>query len=36
MVLPFQPLSVTFDEMRYSVDMPAVIFLSIRISLFTI
>ncbi|CAO2820693.1 unnamed protein product [Amaranthus hypochondriacus] len=23
MVLPFQPLSVTFDEMRYSVDMPA-------------
>ncbi|GMH11886.1 hypothetical protein Nepgr_013727 [Nepenthes gracilis] len=23
MVLPFQPLSITFDEIRYSVDMPA-------------
>ncbi|KAL2897787.1 ABC transporter G family member 37 [Bienertia sinuspersici] len=23
MVLPFQPLSVTFDEIRYSVDMPS-------------
>ncbi|XP_073007568.1 ABC transporter G family member 44-like [Typha latifolia] len=23
MVLPFAPLSVTFDDMRYSVDMPA-------------
>ncbi|XP_061952088.1 pleiotropic drug resistance protein 1-like [Populus nigra] len=22
MVLPFQPLSITFDEIRYSVDMP--------------
>lgn len=28
MVLPFEPLSVTFDEIRYSVDMPPVIFLS--------
>lgn len=24
MVLPFQPLSLTFDEIRYSVDMPQV------------
>lgn len=24
MVLPFSPLSVAFDNMRYSVDMPAV------------
>jgi len=24
MVLPFQPLAVSFDEIRYSVDMPAV------------
>ncbi|GMH11879.1 hypothetical protein Nepgr_013720 [Nepenthes gracilis] len=23
MVLPFEPLSITFDEIRYSVDMPA-------------
>lgn len=23
MVLPFQPLSITFDEIKYSVDMPA-------------
>ncbi|MCI40961.1 hypothetical protein A2U01_0062194, partial [Trifolium medium] len=22
MVLPFQPLSITFDEIRYAVDMP--------------
>lgn len=25
MVLPFQPLSLTFDEIRYSVDMPQVL-----------
>ena len=24
MVLPFQPLSIAFDEIRYSVDMPEV------------
>lgn len=24
MVLPFVPLSLTFDEIRYSVDMPQV------------
>ena len=24
MVLPFQPLSITFDDIRYSVDMPQV------------
>jgi len=24
MVLPFQPLAITFDEIRYSVDMPVV------------
>jgi len=24
MVLPFQPLSLTFDDIRYSVDMPQV------------
>ena len=25
MVLPFVPLSITFDDIRYSVDMPQVI-----------
>ena len=24
MVLPFQPHSITFDDIRYSVDMPEV------------
>ena len=24
MVLPFQPHSITFDDVRYSVDMPEV------------
>lgn len=24
MVLPFTPLSITFDEIRYAVDMPQV------------
>lgn len=28
MVLPFAPLSLTFDDIRYSVDMPEVIFIS--------
>jgi hypothetical protein len=28
MVLPFAPLSVAFDNIRYSVDMPAVIVLA--------
>lgn len=27
MVLPFSPLSLTFNDIRYSVDMPEVIFL---------
>lgn len=26
MVLPFEPYSITFDEISYSVDMPQVIF----------
>lgn len=26
MVLPFQPLSLAFDEIRYAIDMPQVIF----------
>lgn len=25
MVLPFQPLSLAFDEIRYAIDMPQVI-----------
>lgn len=29
MVLPFAPLSLTFNDIRYSVDMPEVIFLSV-------
>jgi hypothetical protein len=29
MVLPFAPLSLTFNDIRYSVDMPEVMFLSI-------
>lgn len=28
MVLPFEPHSITFDEITYSVDMPRVIILS--------
>lgn len=24
MILPFEPYSITFDDVRYSVDMPAV------------
>lgn len=24
MILPFQPLSISFDDLKYSVDMPAV------------
>lgn len=24
MLLPFEPLSITFDDIRYSVDMPQV------------
>ena len=35
MGFPYEPLSVTFDEVRYSVDMPAVRFLSFLITLFT-
>ena len=27
MVLPFTPLSITFDDIRYSVDMPQVLIL---------
>lgn len=27
MVLPFEPLSITFNEIRYAVDMPQVSFL---------
>lgn len=30
MVLPFTPLSITFDNIRYSVDMPQVTFLTSR------
>lgn len=30
MVLPFAPLSLTFNDIRYSVDMPEVIFLSMK------
>jgi len=26
MILPFQPLSISFDDLKYSVDMPAVRF----------
>lgn len=26
MVLPFQPLSLAFNEIRYAIDMPHVIF----------
>lgn len=25
MVLPFEPLSITFDEIKYAVDMPQVL-----------
>jgi hypothetical protein len=32
MVLPFAPLSVAFDNIRYSVDMPAVIVLAFLLS----
>ena len=28
MVLPFAPLSITFDDIRYSVDMPQVPYFS--------
>lgn len=27
MVLPFEPYSITFDEITYSVDMPQVIYI---------
>lgn len=27
MVLPFEQYSITFDEIRYSIDMPPVIFI---------
>lgn len=30
MVLPFEPLSLTFDDIRYSVDMPQVHYLFLR------
>ena len=30
MVLPFTPLSITFDEIRYAVDMPQVHELSLE------
>jgi hypothetical protein len=30
MVLPFQPLSITFDEIRYAVDMPQVLSILLR------
>lgn len=33
MVLPFQPHSITFDDVRYSVDMPEVIPYSFKRSL---
>jgi len=29
MVLPFEPLSLAFDEIRYAVDMPQVLLFSI-------
>lgn len=32
MVLPFAPLSVAFDNIRYSVDMPAVNILAFLLS----
>lgn len=25
MILPFEPLSITFDDIRYAVDMPQVL-----------
>jgi len=28
MVLPFQPLSFTFDEIKYSIDIPHVFYFS--------
>jgi len=33
MVLPFQPLSLTFDEIRYAVDMPQVLYILLRRSI---
>jgi hypothetical protein len=30
MVLPFQPLSLTFDDIKYFVDMPQVPYLYLR------
>lgn len=29
MVLPFQPLSLTFDDIKYSIDMPQVLYILI-------
>lgn len=29
MILPFQPLSITFDDIHYAVDMPQVVFSSL-------
>lgn len=35
MVLPFQPLSLAFDEIRYAINMPQVIFsLKLEVPLF--
>ena len=31
MALPFPPLSLTFNDIRYSVDMPEVIFFSMKL-----
>lgn len=44
MILPFQPLSISFNEVEYFVDMPAVRFLpsyrlfsfSVRVMMFVI
>lgn len=33
MILPFQPLSLTFDEIRYAVDMPQVLYILLRCSI---
>lgn len=29
MILPYEPLSITFDDIRYAVDMPQVVLVSL-------
>ena len=29
MILPFQPLAISFDDIKYYVDMPAVLYLQL-------